>query len=220
MRTPSPPPAGLPSRIRLLTDLSGGTGKLAAAVGWPQRTIQRYANGTTVPPRHKLLQIALTTGCDIGWLANGTGTAPADAYEVLAAIRRATQSIEEDWYPVISLPGEKSPCPIHYASQAWIESIQGKLTSAEPLGSMRVKDASMAPIFLPGDLVLVAPINSYEDAEIVLWKDYAIRAYGEWYIRRKTPHGWDAITQGAVSFPFDKERVEVYGRVFAKVQAL
>lgn len=78
----------------------------------------------------------------------------------------------------------------------------------------------MAPMFLPGDMVLVAPINSSEDAEIVPWKDYVIRAYGEWYIRRKTPNGWDAITQGAVSFPFDKELVEVYGRVFAKVQIL
>lgn len=180
--------------------------------------VQRYASGAITPPRSKLIQLASITGCQLAWLERGTGTAPTDPSSVIAAIRRG--DLKDDWHPVSGLPGDDSPCPLHQVSHRWVESISGSLKSSNPVGCLKIRDTSMTPAYLPGDTVLVVPMTSGEEEETTLWKDYAIRAYGEWYIRRKTPHGWDAITQGAVNFPFDTETVEVYGRVFAKVQAL
>jgi transcriptional regulator with XRE-family HTH domain len=217
-----PASSELGERIRLLANLAGGTPELASATGWTPRTIQRYISGVYTPTRPKLARLSRATGCDLVWLLSGKGTAPTDSARVMASIRRAKRNplMDEDWQPVSPLLREDSTCPIHFVSLAWVQSICGPLDIPEPIGCLKVKDASMAPAYLPGDLLLVAPSPSGDESESVLWKDYAIRAYGEWYIRRKTPHGWDAITQGAVNFPFDSELVEVYGRVFAKVQVL
>lgn len=209
---------GLPGRIRLLADLAGSTSALAAATGWTLRMVQRYASGAITPPRSKLIQLASITGCQLGWLERGTGPAPTDLSAVHAAIRRGES--KDDWYPVSGLPGDESIRPLYQVSHRWIESICGPLKSPDPVGCLKVRDASMTPAYLPGETVLVAPIASGDEDDTTLWKDYAIQAYGEWYIRRRTPNGWEALTQGAVGFPFDGELVAIYGRVFAKVQVL
>jgi SOS-response transcriptional repressor LexA len=140
-------------------------GELARRCGWIQSRLGNYESGSRDPGPEELQVIARVTGVSPIWLQHGTDAAggPSELLSAESAVRKI---------PVIDLVQAGLPREIADPYPPGAGSSHYLVSAADKIGpnafALIVAGESMAPLFRPGDRVVVDPAAQVKPGNIVV----------------------------------------------------
>lgn len=195
------PELSFPERMKIIVDYVGSAEKLAKLSHMSARVIGKYVSGTSDPSRQRLVDLAIASGVNTKWLAEGLGPIKRGAIEFFEG-QMSSYSLS-DGHKMAGVTGEPGEGFVHVPRYKVAASAGGgalihseqivdhlafradwvKMALGVPVSSLaliNVTGDSMEPTLSNGDLILIdTTIDSVDDSGV-----YVLQFDGKLKVKR------------------------------------